>query len=342
MSQENLPIDEEKLEPITEVNSEPEIIATSDDVVVQAEDAPAESEVPVSEVATEVTSTQTEATLSAESGEAQAVKSDQPKKKRRRKKSQIDQESIMNLQKGQYMTGKVKNITEFGAFVDLGLAQDGLIHISQLARHKVENASDVVSEGQDVEVWVKKVDKKRGRISLTMIKPVKLRLKDIKDADELEGVVTRLESYGAFIDVESEREGLVHISEITHEYINHPQEVLKVGDPVKIKVLKVDQKKRQIDLSIKALLPPPPPKEIANKFVPPQENRQPRRPAPQKQEAPVQINDDEPMVTAMAAAFSLFQDLPDENGDSKKGVKSKNKRGDELEAIITRTLVSAS
>ncbi|GEM_PF-1693253 len=170
--------------------------------------------------------------------------------------------SILNLKKGQRMTGKVKHITDFGIFVDLGISQDGLVHISQMARHKVEKAADLVSQGQEVDVWVKKVDRKRGRISLTMVRPIKLRLRDIKEEAELEGVITRLETYGAFVNIGSERDGLIHISQITHDYIKHPEEVLTIDDKVKIKVLKVDRKKRQVDLSIKALLPPPPPKEI--------------------------------------------------------------------------------
>ena len=130
---------------------------------------------------------------------------------------------IHRLEPRQHLTGTVKNITPFGAFVDVGLAQDGLVHISELARQKVEKVEDVVSVGQEVEVWVKKVDTKRGRISLTMIRPIKLRLRDIDEDAELEGTVTRLEAYGAFINIDSERDGLVHISQITHVYIQHPK-----------------------------------------------------------------------------------------------------------------------
>ena len=102
--------------------------------------------------------------------------------------------SILTLKRGQPLTGKVKNIAQFGAFVDIGLPQDGLVHISELARKKVENVADVVDVGQEVDVWVTKVDKNRGRISLTMIKPISLRLRDIEEDAELEGTVTRLES----------------------------------------------------------------------------------------------------------------------------------------------------
>ena len=98
--------------------------------------------------------------------------------------------SIDNLKIGQHLHGTVKNITEFGAFVDVGIPQDGLVHISKLAKWKVEKVEDVVSLGQEVDVWVKKVDKKRGRLSLTMIKPISLRLRDIEEEAELDGTVS--------------------------------------------------------------------------------------------------------------------------------------------------------
>jgi ribosomal protein S1 len=242
--------------------------------------------------------------------------------------------SILSLQKGQRLTGVVKNITNFGAFVDLGIAQDGLVHISELARRKVENVSDVVSQGQEVEVWVKKVDKKRGRISLTMIRPVTLKMKDIQEEAELEGVITRLESYGAFIDIGSERDGLVHISQITHEYIKHPADVLTPGDPVQVKVLKVNRKKRQIDLSIKALLPPPEP-----------EVKQPVEPVVEVvQEVHVEqpaANEDDPMPTAMAIAYAALQhETQGEKGEAGVGPKGKKKTKKDMDDIIQRTLAN--
>ena len=256
-----------------------------------------------------------------------------PKKKKRRKKlTPEEEEAILALKKGQHMAGKVKNITEFGAFVDLGIAQDGLVHISQLSRQKVEKPEDMVTEGQEVDVWVKKVDKKRGRISLTMIRPVTLRFKDIAAEAELEGTITRLEPYGAFIDISSERDGLVHISEITHEYIKHPEDVLTVEEKVKIKVLKVDHKKRQVDLSIKALLPPPPPKEetASNK-----KSNSRRRSSKKPKEV---VIEEVPMVTAMAVAFSS---LKEEDGADNKGNRHAYNRAKEKKAmasILDRTL----
>jgi small subunit ribosomal protein S1 len=159
--------------------------------------------------------------------------------------------SITDLQPGMELTGKVKSITDFGAFVDLGIAQDGLVHISELTRRRVEKVTDVVQMGEEVRVWVKKVDKKRGRISLTMVKPTTRRFKDLKPDAVVDGVVTRIEPYGVFVDIGTGRDGLVHVSELTDGYIGSPGEVVSVGDKVEAKILKVDRKARKVDLSMK-------------------------------------------------------------------------------------------
>lgn len=247
--------------------------------------------------------------------------------------------SIHNLQIGQRLTGKVKNIAEFGAFVDIGIAQDGLVHISELAKQKVEKVTDVVTQGQEVEVWVKKVDTKRGRISLTMIKPIALKLKDVAEDAEVEGTVTRLEPYGAFVDIGTDRDGLVHISQITYDYIKHPEDTLTVGQRVNVKVLKVNRKKRQVDLSIKALLPPPPPPEEVKKVE--EIRSQPRR---QEVEEPADVFEDEPIPTAMAVAYAaLHGEMPYEKSGKDSGPgKGKGKRRREMDDIVARTLANRS
>lgn len=166
--------------------------------------------------------------------------------------------SLRTLKVGQQFKGIVKNITNFGAFINFGIPQDGLLHISELSKQKVEKVTDVINLGQEVTVWIKKVDSKRGRISLTMVRPIQLKFKDIEEDSELEGVVTRLEAFGAFVDIGADRDGLVHISQISYDYVKHPSDVLAIGDKVTVKVLKINRKKRQVDLSIKALLPLPP------------------------------------------------------------------------------------
>jgi len=237
------------------------------------------------------------------------------------------QVSIHNLKSGQKLVGTVKNIAGFGAFVNIGLPQDGLVHISELSKQKVENVTDVVSPGQEIDVWIKKVDKKRGRISLTMIKPVTRKFKSIREDDELSGIITRLESYGAFVDIDSDREGLVHISQVTHDYVNHPEEALTIGDTVQVKVLKVNRKKRQIDLSIKALLSPPAPTEAEI--------------AAQSVEAEAASDEAaEPVPTAMALAFASFQNekQADDSDQAQEGPVSKRRR--EMDDIVARTVAA--
>jgi transcriptional accessory protein Tex/SPT6 len=235
--------------------------------------------------------------------------------------------SILALARDQHLSGKVKNIAGFGAFVDIGLPQDGLIHISELSRKKVDKVEDVVSVGQDVDVWVKKVDRKRGRISLTMVKPISLRLRDIAEGAELEGTISRLESYGAFIDIGSERDGLVHISQITHEYIKHPEDVLTVGEPVRVRVIKVNRKKRQVDLSIKALLPLP---EEAVEEVPDVEEVLDEETA-----------ENDPVPTAMALAYAAMKDKKKPNSASKETDDTKDKQKQEMDEIVARTLATS-
>lgn len=237
-------------------------------------------------------------------------------------------DSIFDLEPRQQFTGKVKNVTSFGAFVDIGLPQDGLVHISELSKKKVDKVTDVVNVGQEIDVWVKKVDQKRGRISLTMVKPVKWRLRDIEEGAEFEGVVTRLESYGAFVDIDSERDGLVHISQVTHEYINHPQDALAVGDPVNVKVLKVNRKKRQIDLSMKALVEPPPKEDDVK---------------PVQQEVanePVVVAEDGPAPTAMAMALAAMQDRNRSDKRDAAVEKDNDRHRKEIDDIIARTLAA--
>jgi len=149
------------------------------------------------------------------------------------------------------LTGKVIKTEMFGAFVDVGVGQPGLVHISMLRQEHVNRVEDVVKEGQDVEVWVNRIDPIGGRLELTMIPPVMVEWRDLKPGLRLRGKVVRLEKFGAFVDVGAERPGLVHVSEMSQEYVSNPADVAKVGDEVEVAVLDIDRKKRQIRLSMK-------------------------------------------------------------------------------------------
>lgn len=163
---------------------------------------------------------------------------------------------LQSLQEGQVIEGTVQRLTNFGAFVDIG-GIDGLVHISQLAHHHVEKASDVVSEGDTIKVEVLSVDRDNERISLshkaTQPGPWTNIGEKVSQGDVLEGTVKRLVSFGAFIELFPGVEGLVHISQIANRHIGTPQEVLEVDQKVDVKVLEVNEEEERISLSIKEL-----------------------------------------------------------------------------------------
>jgi small subunit ribosomal protein S1 len=161
-----------------------------------------------------------------------------------------------SLSPGQVLTGTVQRITDFGAFVDIG-GIDGLVHISQLSHEHVVKPTDVVQEGQQVQVKVLSVDRDNERISLSIKETLPGPWANIAEkaakGSTLEGVVKRLVSYGAFIEVFPGVEGLVHISQISHKHIATPHEVLKENEKVKVKVLDVNEQEQRLSLSIKEL-----------------------------------------------------------------------------------------
>jgi len=167
------------------------------------------------------------------------------------------QDVLRSLKQGQKLTGTVQRITDFGAFVDIG-GVDGLVHISQLAHHRVETPTEVVKEGDSVQVVVLSVDEENERISLSMKEalpgPWETLEGEIKRGDVRTGTVKRLVSFGAFVEVAPGVEGLVHISQIANRHIGTPSEVLSEGDTVEVKVLDVNIPEKRISLSIRELL----------------------------------------------------------------------------------------
>lgn len=172
-------------------------------------------------------------------------------------KGKLKQNLLDSLSTGQVLEGTVQRITDFGAFVDLG-GIDGLVHISQLSHQHVDKPSDVVQEGQKVKVKVLNVDRDNERISLsikdTLPGPWTNIAEKAPKGAVLTGVVKRLVSYGAFVEVFPGVEGLVHISQIARKHIATPHEVLKEGQEVQVKVLDVNEAEQRLSLSIKDLL----------------------------------------------------------------------------------------
>ncbi|WP_186577818.1 30S ribosomal protein S1 [Aquibacillus kalidii] len=165
-------------------------------------------------------------------------------------------EILQSIGEGQVLEGKVQRITNFGVFVDIG-GIDGLVHISQLSHQHVEQASDVVSEGQDIKVKVLSVDRDNERISLSVKEtqpgPWDSIASRVQPGEIVEGTVKRLVNFGAFVEILPGVEGLVHISQISTEHIGTPQEVLTVGQNVQVKVLDVNENEKRISLSIKEI-----------------------------------------------------------------------------------------
>lgn len=161
--------------------------------------------------------------------------------------------TIGEVTPGMEIAGKVKRIELFGAFVDIGVGKDGLLHISQLGKPDVRNVEDVVQVGQTLTVYVLKVDQEQGRIALSLTKPVGMPWDALRQGMEVTGTVIKLETYGVFVDFGAERPGMVHVSELASGYVKSPADVVKVGDVVTAQIIKIDKRKKRIDLSVKAM-----------------------------------------------------------------------------------------
>lgn len=152
--------------------------------------------------------------------------------------------------------GVVARLTDFGAFIDLG-GVDGLVHISEIAHEHVADPADKLTVGENVSVKILSIDPEEGRISLSMkaLQPAPWELvpERISVGDVLDGVIRRLTTFGAFVELYPGVEGLVHISQISRKHISTPHDVLTEGEEVTVKVLDVDAEQRRIGLSIKAL-----------------------------------------------------------------------------------------
>ena len=164
-------------------------------------------------------------------------------------------EILSKLAKGMRLKGTVSSIVDFGAFVDLG-GIDGLVHISELSWNHVNHPSEVVKVGDEVEVEVLDVDLQRERISLGLKQTTEdpwLKLVESYPVGSIvDGKVTKIVPFGAFIELGSNVEGLVHISEMAAKHIDTPAQVVKVGQEVKVKVMEINPDRRRISLSMKA------------------------------------------------------------------------------------------
>jgi small subunit ribosomal protein S1 len=230
--------------------------------------------------------------------------------------------ALADLKPKDELKGTVTRIELSGAVIDVGAEREGLLHVSALGQEKVNRVQDVLQTGQQISVWVKKVDPQKGELQLTMIPPLAHDWSDLRPGTVVHGKVTRIEKFGVFLDFGAERPGLIHISELSNEYVKDIATVAKVGDEMDAAILEIDRKKKQVHLSRKALEAKP----------------QPREEMPEPDEAP-----ETKPITTMEAAFLKAQagtgDAASLEADRLREQSAKKRRLQE--DILSRTLQSA-
>ncbi len=177
-------------------------------------------------------------------------------------KAELQKELFARIKEGDVVEGTVKNVTDFGAFIDLGGA-DGLLHISEMSWGRVEHPKKVFKVGDTLNVLVKEISGNKIALSLKFddMNPWKDAAEKYAVGKEVTGVVARMTDFGAFVELESGVDALLHVSQISKEHIEKPADVLKVGDSVTAKVVDFNEADKKISLSIKAMFAPEPVKE---------------------------------------------------------------------------------
>ena len=254
--------------------------------------------------------------------------------------------------------GKVIKTTLAGAVVEIAEGQKAVLHISQISTftdQPIKSVKDVLQVGQIIDVWVRRI--KDNRIELTMIKPLELEWREIKPDMVVKGKVVRIENFGVFLDIGAERPGLIHISELAHGYVRTPADVVKEGDELEAKVIDVNKKKKQIKLSVKALLPEPVQEEVTEPVREPKKETGKERPRrskknPSRQERHSDYGDlsaefhqtgeastAESEPTAMEIALREAMERAKDRKKVEKAKKEKAKSlSNEQEEILARTL----
>ena len=205
-----------------------------------------------------------------------------------------------NVEEGQKYTGVVKSLTDYGAFVDFE-GVTGMIHRTELSWKRIKHPSEVVNPGDTVEVYIKGLDREKGKISLGFKRiednPWEILKRDYPEGTETDVKIVKLTTFGAFAEIFPGMEGLIHISQIAYERIEKPQDVLSIDETVKVKIIEIDSEKRKIALSIKALLPAPEKKVVEE--------------APKKDSAPVTMSIDELIAKANEEAAAAAEEATD-------------------------------
>jgi len=222
--------------------------------------------------------------------------------------------SIDNIQPKMCLEGTVSRTELYGAFVNLGLEHDGLIHISRMAKRRVKKVTDKVNIGDKVKVWVLDVDPEQGRIGLTMVQPPDVEWDELADGQIRKGRVVRMERYGVFVDIGAERPGLLHVREMG-AYVRHPNEVVREGEEIEVRITGLNRRKRQIDLSM----------DLGQEIEDLEEN-------------------EEPMLSPMELAFHRAELEASKKRDQARKHRQQpgSKKEEDLDAIYRRTLRQSS
>lgn len=222
--------------------------------------------------------------------------------------------TLAEIQPKQELKGTVKQVKLEGAVIDIGAEADALLHISQIQPSRVKNVGDVLKEGQEVTIWVRRVDLENKHVAVTMIKPTAVSWNELSVGQVHRGKIVRIEKFGVFVDIGAEKPGLVHISELAAGYVTKPEDVVQKGGEVDVKIINVNRRKKQIDLSMKELA------------------------AAQTREA---SPEDQPEEVPTAMALALQKALKQEDSDSGSDVttrKTSRQQNNKQEEILRRTL----
>ncbi len=281
-----------------------------------------------------------EATVAEEPSESteEPAKETEPRKRRRRRRRRRRSRSpvaittpvevkvippkkiIKPLKRGMELEGTVRRIADFGAFIDIGVGTDGLVHISEISPTRIGKVSDVLQEGQQVKVWIKDLDRERNRISLTMIPPGTKTIRNLEEGEIVHGTVTRLVPYGAFVDIGIGREALLHVREMAERYVARPEDVVKVGEELEVRVISVDRRRQRVDLSLKGLRP------------------EPEEPEPETFSEDGGEDEEIPSIIAVALQKALQAEAKAQRRRERRERRHHDDYDEEIEEIISRTL----
>lgn len=169
-------------------------------------------------------------------------------------KARLKEDFWNTIEEGQVRQGRVKRIVDYGAFIDLG-GYEGLLHVSEMDHRRVEHPSNLLNEGDELDVFILGLDREKERVSLSrkqlLKSPWEIVLEKYQEGDIIDGTVVRIAPFGAFVEVEPGVDGLVHISHLANHRVEKPEDVVQVGQQVRVKILSIDPNEKRIGLSIK-------------------------------------------------------------------------------------------